>query len=298
MRFTLVLLALAATGLLTTGCGSDSNTRSDTGASAPPSTQQGARQPPPPPANEVKTVTIASIKEAGSIIPSRAEKQGFFRDHGVNVTVNTSMASTSIVPSLVSGRIQAVAGTWPTIPLLVGSGVDVLGVASMVTVSDEDPLGVYVTDGSPIKSIVDLKGKTLAVSSLGNSGELNARRVIARGGLKQSDVKLVAIPFSEQSVALRTGRIDAAMMSEPYITLTRKDTKIRQIAPAAAKGTPIPLNALIATQAFAKKNPETAKRIQAAIAEGVNTPKTTRTLSGPSFRGTRGSPRRSPITQI
>ena len=265
MRFKMVLVVLAATGLLTAGCGSSS----DTGTSAQPSTQQQGSQAPPPPANEVKTVTIASIKDIGSMIPWLAEKQGFFKEHGVDVTINTDMANTSIVPSLVGGRIQGVVGTWPTIPLLVASGVEVLGVANMVTVNKDDSLGAYVTANSPIKSASDLKGKTLAVSSLGNSGELNARRVVARAGLKRSDVKLVAIPFSEQPVALRTGRIDAAMMSEPYVTLTQKDTKLRRIAPAAPDGETIPINALLVTRAFADKNPETVKRLQAAVAEGV-----------------------------
>jgi NitT/TauT family transport system substrate-binding protein len=77
--------------------------------------------------------------------------------------------------------------------------------------------GIWVKKGSPIKSIADLKGKKLAVYSLGSAGitlirialaDVHGLNVAVRGG----DIEFVEMPAPALPAALASGRIDAATL--------------------------------------------------------------------------------------
>lgn len=266
MRVRVMLAALAATGVLVAGCGSDDDDDSTQQAGQQESTQMA------PPAGEAESVTIASIKEGASMIPWLAEKQGFFEDQGLDVTVNNEMATPSIVPSLVNGRIQGVVGTWSTVPLFLSGDVDIVGLAPMTVVTEDDPYGIYVKADSPYQTMEDLEGKTIALNSLGSQSEVTVRKAAENAGLGRDGIEAVPIPFHEMPAALRAGRIDAALIQEPFITLTQADTPLRQIVGSnetVSPEGPHPNTTLLMMREFYEANPETVKRLEAAIAEGV-----------------------------
>ncbi|MCB4771465.1 ABC transporter substrate-binding protein [Ancylobacter sp. Lp-2] len=69
---------------------------------------------------------------------------------------------------------------------------------------------VIVPKGSPIKSMDDLKGKTLA-STLGTMDSLNAHNLVAQGkAAKVQDFNDFGAPF----LALRNGQVDAVVMDQ------------------------------------------------------------------------------------
>lgn len=80
---------------------------------------------------------------------------------------------------------------------------------------------LYVAANSKIKSIDDLKGKTIGVTSMRSSGVTSVRvtlselyhvNVSAEGG----DFKWVEMPLAVLRTALKSGRIDAAVLSNQY----------------------------------------------------------------------------------
>ncbi|MGN6579027.1 MAG: ABC transporter substrate-binding protein [Bordetella sp.] len=74
-----------------------------------------------------------------------------------------------------------------------------------------------VLDGSPIKTVEDLKGKTIGVNVYGSgvAGQLAA--ILHKHGLDMSkDVKLVETGFPGSEAALRSGRVDAAVFVQPF----------------------------------------------------------------------------------
>lgn len=72
--------------------------------------------------------------------------------------------------------------------------------------------GIWVPKDSPIKTVAQLKGKSLALSSVGStSGDAFPRYALRTAGLKESDVKLTYAGGHPQSLlALTNGKVDAA----------------------------------------------------------------------------------------
>jgi ABC-type nitrate/sulfonate/bicarbonate transport system substrate-binding protein len=74
-----------------------------------------------------------------------------------------------------------------------------------------------VKDDSPIKTIADLKGKTMSINTLG-SGIYGPMAILLRqaGVDPEKDIKLVEISFALSEDALRSGRVDSAVMNQPF----------------------------------------------------------------------------------
>lgn len=72
--------------------------------------------------------------------------------------------------------------------------------------------GIWVPKNSPIKTVAQLKGKSLALSSVGStSGDAFPRYALRTAGLKESDLKLIYAGGHPQSLlALTNGKVDAA----------------------------------------------------------------------------------------
>ncbi|MCD0449494.1 phosphate/phosphite/phosphonate ABC transporter substrate-binding protein [Actinocorallia sp. API 0066] len=103
--------------------------------------------------------------------------------------------------------------------------------------------GIWVPNDSPIKSLADLKGKSLALGSPGStSGDALPRYALAKEGIAESDVKInYAGGHPEALLALTNGKVDAAQInSQQQATATAAGhfdaSKFRQIW----KSDPIP----------------------------------------------------------
>ncbi|MBC7578892.1 MAG: ABC transporter substrate-binding protein [Tardiphaga sp.] len=74
-----------------------------------------------------------------------------------------------------------------------------------------------VKDDSPIKTIADLKGKTLSINTLGSGIYGPMAILLKQAGLDAAkDVKLVEVGFALSEEALRSGRVDSAVMNQPF----------------------------------------------------------------------------------
>jgi ABC-type nitrate/sulfonate/bicarbonate transport system substrate-binding protein len=74
-----------------------------------------------------------------------------------------------------------------------------------------------VKDDSPIKTVADLKGKTVGISIIGGGTQGPFNLMLKRAGLDpDKDIKLVEVSFSLSEDALRQGRVDAVNMNQPF----------------------------------------------------------------------------------
>ena len=123
------------------------------------------------------------------------------------------------------------------------------------------------------KSVADLKGKKIGVSAPGSSTNIMCNFVLAKAGLKPSDVSFVGVGAAQGAVAaLRAGQIDAISNLDPVITILSRsnDIKIisdtRDVAEAdRIFGGPMPAATLYAPVSFIDKNPNTVQALTNAI---------------------------------
>jgi NitT/TauT family transport system substrate-binding protein len=98
--------------------------------------------------------------------------------------------------------------------------------------------GIWVKKDSPIKSIAELKGKKLAVYSLGSAGITLVRIALhdvygLNVSLKSGDIDFVEMPAPAMPAALATGKVDAATLIHAQAYKAMQNGEFRVIAQTA-----------------------------------------------------------------
>lgn len=127
-------------------------------------------------------------------------ENGSFKKFGVEATFVSGGPNVDPVANVASGQSQL--GDRPIGPLVVarekGIPIKIIG-----TVFQKSPYSIMSLAKTPIKTVQELKGKTIAVATSGRPLILN---LIIDAGLKPDDVKIV--PSAPDPAALVSGQID------------------------------------------------------------------------------------------
>lgn len=90
---------------------------------------------------------------------------------------------------------------------------------------------ILVPDGSPIKTVQDLKGHTIATVR-GSAGQDLVLRVLQHNGLKPGDVKFVFLSNGDAKAALASGDVDAWSTWASYVGIALLHDHDRAVADA------------------------------------------------------------------
>ncbi|MCB4768989.1 ABC transporter substrate-binding protein [Ancylobacter sp. Lp-2] len=145
-----------------------------------------------------------------------AKEKGFFEAHGLDVEL-VAPADPSAPPRLVAaGQAEVAVSYQPNLYLSVKEGLPLVRFGTLVST----PLTALVAlkDG-PVKSLADLKGKTVGFSVAGFEDALLGT-MLADAGLKPSDVTMVNVNFA-LSPALVSGKVDAVIGAYRNFELTQ-----------------------------------------------------------------------------
>jgi ABC-type nitrate/sulfonate/bicarbonate transport system substrate-binding protein len=124
----------------------------------------------------------------------------------------------------------------------------------------------YAMATSPIKTIADLKGKTIAVNGFETSGHLWLKTALEKAKLAESDVTIVPIPFPAMAESLRSGKIDAGEFPQPFDALLRNEAQVTRIFSAKdAIPTDEELIVLVSKEEFLKANAAAVKAFLADL---------------------------------
>ena len=133
---------------------------------------------------------------------------------GVPVESKGFVAGSDVLQAILAGSADA--GSMATTPVITGGQT-----GSFVVVAVANRVGnttaIVVPPKSGIKTVADLKGKTLAVQE-GTTTALDIRNyVLAHFHMTTDDVHLVNMNMGDMPAALAGGRVDAIASVEPYI---------------------------------------------------------------------------------
>lgn len=110
---------------------------------------------------------------------------------------------------------------------------------------------------SPISTVQDLKGKTIAVTR-GTDPHIFLVRALADAGLKQTDVKLVLLQHADGKLALLRGDVDAWAGLDPLMAAAEVEDKAKLFYRKPENNTWGVLNT---TETFATEHPDIVKRV-------------------------------------
>jgi ABC-type nitrate/sulfonate/bicarbonate transport system substrate-binding protein len=98
----------------------------------------------------------------------------------------------------------------------------------------------------------------IAVPSTGDVGALTTRAVLKTAGVEKQRIKPSEMPFEQMVDALRAGQVDAAWMTEPFITQAQRDAGARILIDTAVGPTKdFPMSGYASSKKFADANPRT-----------------------------------------
>jgi NitT/TauT family transport system substrate-binding protein len=215
---------------------------------------------PPPETTKLRLVQSTSACQAPLYV---AEE--LFRTEGFSNVAYVKQQGTGIYKSLASGEVDiSVTFVAPFIlEVDAGEPIVLLGGAHVGC------LELVGTDR--VRSLRDLKGKTVAVTALGAPGHVFLVSMLIYVGLNpRQDVRWVTHPFSDSLRLLAEGKIDA-YMTVPPVTQELRAKKIGHVVVNSTIDRPWSQYfccMIAANREFVRKNPVATKRAVRAILKG------------------------------
>ena len=156
-------------------------------------------------------------------LPAKLTEQlGYFKDEGLDVEIQSQPAGVDAENELLAGAVQGVVGFYDHTIDLQSKGKEVEAVVVFGQVPGEAEM-VATRAASQIRSMADIKGKTLGVTGLGSSTNFLTQYLAFRAGVTSSQFTVLPVGADATFIAaIRQGRIDAGMTTEPTISQLQK----------------------------------------------------------------------------
>ena len=201
-----------------------------------------------------------------------AEQMGYFKAEGLDVNIVDFAGGSRALQAVVGGSADVVSGAFEHTINMHAKGQPMRAFV-LQGAAPQIVLGVNPKTMPNFKTVADLKGKKIGVTAPGSSTNVMVNFVLAKAGLKPSDVSIVGVGASNGAVAaMRSGQIDAISNLDPVITLLQRSGDLKIISDTrlmteAEKvfGGPMPAGCLYCPQGFLDKHPNTAQALTNAM---------------------------------
>ncbi len=151
-------------------------------------------------------------------------ERGYFKNEGIDIELTPIQSGNDAIVQLAAGNFDvAMGGANAGLYNAAKRGVKFTIVAPLHSEKAPltSPLIISAKRTGEIKSIADLKGKKVAVNAVGAGTEYWLAQALAKGGLTMKDVTLIGMPFPNIPPALANGALDAAIVTEPLVTINK-----------------------------------------------------------------------------
>lgn len=201
-----------------------------------------------------------------------AEQLGYFKDEGLDLTINDFAGGARALQAVVGGSADVVSGAFEHTVNMQFKGQPMRAFV-LQGLAPQIVLGINPKTMPDFKTVADLKGKKVGVTAPGSSTNVMVNFVLAKAGLKPTDVSIVGVGAGNGAVAaMRSGQIDAMSNLDPVITLLQRSGDLKvvtdtRIVSEAEKvfGGPMPAGCLYCPQSFLDRNPNTAQAMANAM---------------------------------
>lgn len=196
-----------------------------------------------------------------------ASKLGWFEKDGIKVDLVPLPGSTDCVKLVATKELQASLPSVEPLAIIRPQGVKA---KFFYTAYQANIYGIAVPEASPVKSITDLKGKKIGVTSMASAGVIVARALAKAAGMDpNSDVTIIVAGEAAQTAALlKSNQVDALSQFDTQYALTSNaGAKLRMLDhPEIRK---FPSNGFVALEDYLKNNRKEAVALARGYAKGT-----------------------------
>jgi putative hydroxymethylpyrimidine transport system substrate-binding protein len=220
-----------------------------------------------PPDTHLVSVTSQGWESPADLGILMAEREGFFSEAGFEVWFAAPSEPTRPVEYVTGGTGLLGITQQPQLAMARQKGAPIIAVGSLVP---QPTAALIWLSESKVRTIRDLKGKTIAIPGLPFQREF-LRSVLARAGLKREDVKVESVGY-DLVPALLGGRADAIFggsANQEGIELRSRGER-PVITPVQKLGIPSYEElVLIGRQDFVDRDPKLIRDFMTAVSRGV-----------------------------
>ncbi len=196
-----------------------------------------------------------------------ALQHGLFDAHGIDVTPVIVNSGEQATKELLSGQLQFAFSNYVTTILAASQGTQLRVVADGAqTLPNTNDL--MVARNSSIRSVTQLRGKTIAVNATGNIATMMTDSTLRAYGVPVGSVRYKVVPFPDMAAALAAHAVDAAWMAEPFITESGERTGAEELADTASGPMAnFPISGYATLRSYARAHPTVAADFAAALVQ-------------------------------
>jgi NitT/TauT family transport system substrate-binding protein len=200
-----------------------------------------------------------------------ARELGMFKRAGLDVDITTFPSGGAAASALVGGAVDISIGDVLTVAEAHSRSVPLSYLAPATVYTKAFPAyALLVAADSPIRAARDFNGKTVATNALKNILQVPTESWIDNNGGDAKSVKFIEVPFPSMAPAILDGRIDAASISEPFITDALNSGKFRAISVSERNVAPeFMFSGWTTTTGYAAAHPDVIKKFVAVMLESA-----------------------------
>lgn len=195
-------------------------------------------------------------------------EKGFFAEEGLAVTTQVGQGGAALLPAVVSGQYDFAFSNNVSLLIARAKGLPIRIVAAASSAGvDPTPIdeAIVVPADSPVQSLAELDGSTIAVNTLNNIVEVADRVTLEQGGADLGSIEFIEIPFPDMPAALQQGRMQAAHIAEPHLTRAVAAGARVVAHPYRVVQPDVHISSWFSTDQFLASNPDTVQRFTRAL---------------------------------
>ncbi|TVY02951.1 ABC transporter substrate-binding protein [Cohnella terricola] len=217
---------------------------------------------------ELTTVKFSEVIRSIFYAPHYvAMSEGFFKDEGLNVDMNTAQGSDKGAAALIAGTADiSLVGPETTIYIFNQKGEKTLKVFHQLTAKD----GSFLLSREKLDGFAwsDLSGKTVIGWRPGSAPQMVLNSTLIKEGVK--DVNVVTnIASPAMAGAFTSGQGDFIQLFEPVASTLVQGGKAYYVASLGEAYGAFPETSYVATSDYIKKNPDVIQKFASAVARGA-----------------------------
>ena len=233
---------------------------------------------------ELNVAVVPAVDSAGFFV---ALHQGLFAAHGLNVKFIPAVSSETVINAQAldesANRVDISCGNYVSYlqaqenydkgkrsssanDAMVAADLDIFAEGSVMQPGAQ---GLYTMPDSKVRTLADLKGKTIGVNAPGNILYLLAASVLADHGLSASGAHFAYYPLPEMAAMLKAGKVAAAVLPEPFASQAEESMGVTLLADLDQGATAaFPVQGCAVTRQWAELHPATLAAFRAAFEQG------------------------------
>ena len=211
------------------------------------------------PSGEKATLTVGVVPALDSAGFFIAYYDGLFTAQGLNIIPKFVTSSETAIALQVKGQYQITGGNYVSYIQAQQDGQANLDIFAEGSVMEPGAQDLYTMPGSPIRSLGDLKGRTVAINAPNNILYLLAASVLTEHGISPKNVHFVTkYAFPQIPAELSAGAVNAAVLPEPFASIAEQSYGAVPLADLnQGATTSFPVEGYVATKQWAKQHPQT-----------------------------------------